>query len=158
MFRALPPVAVMLGIAGLIPFVFQGIGAVGASPERSLAAVHGLIGYGAVILAFLGGVHWGFTLGEEGDAKAVRARLGLGVLPALVGWLAILAGIVAAPPISLTILIAGFLGTVFVETRAQQRDLMPSGYLALRWALSFIVVVILSAVLGARLIGAHVLL
>ncbi len=158
MFRALPPLAIVLGAAGIIPFALQAIGAVGANPATALASVHGLIGYGAVILAFLGGVHWGFTLGEEGDSRAVRARLGLGVVPALVGWLAILASLAVSAGVSLAILIAGFLGTVIVETRAQQRDLMPAGYLAMRWVITFVVVIILSAVLGARLIGAHVLL
>ena len=88
-FRTLPPLAVALGILGIIPFALLGIGAVGASPDSSLTAARALVGYGAVILAFLGGVHWGFTLSEEEDARAERARLTLGVVPSLVGWSAI---------------------------------------------------------------------
>ena len=158
MFRTLPPLAIILGIAGIIPFALLGVGAVGDSPDTSLTAVRGLVGYGAVILAFLGGVHWGFTLVEEGDARAVRARLALGVVPALVGWVAILSSIVARPVISMAILIAGMIGTVVVESRAQKRDLMPGGYMALRWAISIVVVALLTTVLVIRLVGAHVLL
>src|SRR5436305_1221239 len=81
--RPLPPIAMLLGIAGLIPFVVCGLGALAAprpDAERSLWA---LIAYGAVILAFLGGVHWGFGLDEAASppANIQRARFGLGVLP-----------------------------------------------------------------------------
>jgi len=158
MFRPLPPLAILLGVAGLIPFMVFGLGSVGANPLRSLHAAQGLVGYGAVILAFLGGVHWGFTLGEDGDGRVVRARLGLGVVPSLVGWAAILCGIFSEPVFSLAVLIAGFIGTVVIEFRARNRDLMPAGYLALRVALSCVVVAVLTAVLVIRLIGGHVLL
>jgi hypothetical protein len=158
MIPTLPPLAIILGVAGIIPFALLGIGAVGASPDSSLTAVRGLVGYGAVILAFLGGVHWGFTLGEPGDGRAVRARLTLGVLPALIGWLALFTSIVARPVLSLAILIAGLIATVVIESRAQKRDLMPGGYMALRWGISVVVVAILTTVLVLRLVGGHVLL
>ena len=156
-FRGLPPLAVALGVAGIIPFALFGIGAVGASPESSLTATRALVGYGAVVLAFLGGVHWGFTLGEE-DARAERARLSLGVVPSLVGWSAMFCSIVARPVLSLAILIAGFVGTVVVESRAQKRDFMPGGYMAMRWIISVVVIALLTTVLVLRLAGAHVLL
>lgn len=158
MLRHLPPIAIVLGAAGLIPFMVLGLGAVGANADRSFGAAEALVGYGAVILAFLGGVHWGFTLSEEGEPPAARTRLGLGVVPALVGWSAILCGIGGFPVLSFVVLIAGFVGTVLVEFRAQKRDLMPSGYLALRMALTAIVVAILTAVLVVRVIGGHVIL
>jgi hypothetical protein len=158
MIRHLPPIAIVLGAAGLIPFMVLGLSSVGANPANALAAAQELVGYGAVILAFLGGVHWGFTLGETGDAHAVRARLGLGVLPSLIGFVAIFVGIGGHPIISLTILIAGFIGTLVMEMRAQKQDLMPSGYLVLRMALTAIVVLVLAAVLVVRAIGGHVLL
>jgi hypothetical protein len=158
MIRHLPPLAVVLGAAGLIPFMVLGLGAVSANPVNSLAAAEQLVGYGAVILAFLGGVHWGFTLGETGDGKAARARLALGVVPSLIGFIAIFLAIGVHPVLSLIVLIAGFIGTLVVEIRAQSRDLMPSGYLALRMALTALVVLILATVLVIRAIGGHVLL
>jgi hypothetical protein len=158
MLRSLPPVAIALGVAGLVPFMLLGLGAVGANADRAFGAAEALVGYGAVILAFLGGVHWGFTLGEAEDRSAVRARLALGVLPSLVGWLAILCGIIGLPVSSMVVLIAGFTGTLVVEFRAQKRDLLPAGYLALRTALTCVVVPILTAVMVIRMIGGHVLL
>jgi len=158
MLRHLPPVAILLGAAGLVPFMVLGLGAVGANADRSFGAAEALGGYGAVILAFVGGVHWGFTLGEAGEPRAARARLGLGVIPSLVGWAAIVCGIIGQPVLSLIVLIGGFIGTLILEFRAQKRDLMPSGYLALRVALTGVVVAILTAVLVIRVIGGHVLL
>lgn len=59
----IPPLAVLLGLAGLIPFLACGLGSVvgnGAVPAgRALLA---LIDYAAIILGFLGAVHWGLAL------------------------------------------------------------------------------------------------
>ncbi len=156
--RALPPLAIGLAIAGIVPFALLGIFSVQPGAESSLAAMRGLVGYGAVILAFLGGVHWGFTLEEDGDGRAMRARLGLGVVPSLVGWAAILCSIVSRPVLGIAIVIAGLIGTVVVESRAQKRDLMPHGYMAMRWVISVVVVALLTTVLVLRIVGAHVLL
>ncbi len=157
LFRSLPTAAVVLGLAGLLPFFLFGAGAVGQEPEKAFLAVQGLIGYGAVILGFLGGVHWGFALGEEDDAAPSRTRLVLGVLPSLVGWAAILASVVRFPALGLALLIAGHIGTVVVEHRGAKRHLMPAGYMALRWVLSVVVAAVLTTVLVLRLVGGHVL-
>ncbi len=156
--RALPPLAIGLAIAGVIPFALLGILSVQPGPDSSLVAMRSLVGYGAVILAFLGGVHWGFTLDEDGDGRAMRARLSLGVVPSLVGWVAIVCSVFARPAVGMAVLIAGLIGTVVVESRAQRRDLMPHGYMAMRWVISVVVVAILTIVLVLRIVGAHVLL
>jgi hypothetical protein len=158
MFRSLPTLAVLLGVAGIIPFVLTGVGSVGANPEHALAATRGLVGYGAIVLGFLGGVHWGFTLSDKGDDEAVRSRLLLGVAPALVGWAAVILSIVTEPVFSLILLTAGFIGAVVVETRAHRRGLMPDGYLMLRWVISVVVILILTIVTVLRFFGARVLL
>ncbi len=155
-FRTLPTTAVALGIAGLLPFIFFAVAAVGAELEKAFLATEGLIAYGGVILGFLGGVHWGITLGDEDDDRPSRTRLGLGVVPALVGWAAILAAIVHLEAVGLIILIAGHIGVVVVEHRAAKQELMPPGYMALRWVLSLGVAAILITVLVLRVIGAHI--
>jgi hypothetical protein len=155
-FRTLPTTAVALGIAGLLPFIFFGVAAVSAELEKAFLATEGLIAYGGVILGFLGGVHWGISLGDEDDDRPSRARLSLGVVPALVGWGAILAAIVHLEAVGLMILIAGHIGVVVVEHRAARQELMPPGYMALRWVLSLVVTAILTTVLVLRLIGAHI--
>jgi hypothetical protein len=155
LFRTLPTAAVALGAAGLIPFAILGLASVGTSEDGSVKGVVGLIAYGAVILSFIGGVHWGFALGAEDDDEPARVRLSLAVVPSLIGWAAVLAGVLELPLIGLAVLIAGYIGTVMIEHRAAKRQLMPSGYMALRWVLTSVAVIILLIVLVLRLIGGH---
>jgi len=65
---------------------------------------------------------------------------------------------VGHPVISLLILIAGFIGMLMMEFRAEKRDLLPGDYLLLRAALTVVTVLVLAAVLVVRSIGGHVLL
>ena len=156
--RRLPPLAYLLGLAGLIPFVGCGVLAVSKGPWQSIGMA-ALIAYGAVSLSFLGGVHWGFALtpaNPEPNPPVQRARLALGVVPSLIGWAAVLLGQAVRPELGVAVLIAGLLATVAVEVRWSRRQLMPGGYMALRWALSVVVLITLVTVLGLRLIGATI--
>jgi hypothetical protein len=129
----LPPPARWLGLAGLLPFLATLLLALfGPSALRGFA-LFALAAYGAVILSFLGAVHWGFALyAPPGQAAAMAPRLALGVLPALLGWLAML----LPPGPGLGLLALGMLGTATVESRAAVRGLVPLDYLRLRWLLS----------------------
>lgn len=155
----LPPLAILLGVAGLIPFIFCGIGALSAEPTRAAHMMTALLAYGAVILSFLGAVHWGFALGTQAadETKSESRRLALGVLPSLAGWVALLLPIVLPPVVSVAVLLAGFVAVMAVEAKAGELGLMPSGYLKLRWALSAVTVAMLVTVLTLRLLGVHVL-
>jgi len=161
--RRLPPVAIALGIAGLTPFLVCGWGTLALpSPdsERFLAA---LLAYGAVILAFLGAVHWGFVLeSPEPDAMASltrkdRPRLVLGVLPALIGWAALLMPLLLSAEAGLAVLIVGHVATVIMEAQLRRRALVPPGYMWLRWGLSVVTIVVLVTVLTLRLVGAKII-
>jgi Protein of unknown function (DUF3429) len=153
----IPLSATLIGLAGLLPFLFCGFESL---THAGIWAVPALIGYGAIVLGFVGGVHWGFALapGAPGapasPPEVERARLLLGAAPALVGWIALLlpswAGLMA--------LIAGFIAAVVVEAEGQRRTHVPPGYMWLRWVLSVVVVAILTTVLVLRLIGATILL
>ena len=142
--KPLPPLALLLGLAGLLPFL--GCGLLALRPAADPVDARGLlalIAYGAVILAFLGGVHWGFAL-PDAARRAEPQRLSLGVVPSLVGWVALLT--------------VGFVGTTIVEARATRAGLMPRGYMALRYGLSATVVVVLLLVLILRVAGARIAL
>ncbi len=154
--RGLPLLAVALGVAGLVPFIIVGLVAIDSDPTHGQAAVLGLLSYGAVVLSFLGGVHWGFVLEGEREAGE-RHRLVLGVLPALVGWAAVVVGLLAYPVVGLGILIAGFLATAVMETRAHRLELVPRGYLVMRWALTVAGTAFLTVVLVLRLVHARLL-
>jgi hypothetical protein len=149
-----PLLATLLGLAGLLPLFFCGFESLTRATVWALPA---LIGYGAVTLAFLGAVHWGFALAPAAvptPPQPERLRLALGTLPALAAWFALLVPTWAG----LLLLIAAFIATVVVEAAGQRRGLVPPGYMWLRWAHSVILVAILTTVLVLRLIGATIVL
>jgi hypothetical protein len=125
----IPPLARPLGFAGLVPFAGLAV----LSLFGVAWAPGAIAAYGATILAFLGAVHWGFALRAlPGEDDAGPARLVLGVVPALLAWVALLLPTGAG----LWLLAAGILGTAAVETMAARRGLVPAEYLRLRWWLS----------------------
>ncbi|MBY0336056.1 MAG: DUF3429 domain-containing protein [Acetobacteraceae bacterium] len=123
----------LLGLAGLIPFFVAALG-VAAGPEDWRDFAKGaLLGYAAVILSFLGAVHWGLALRAPAEEAAFGpARLALGVVPSLVAWLALL--LPEQPAYAL--LVAGLLGTAGTEQWGALRGLVPRGYMGLRWLLT----------------------
>jgi hypothetical protein len=168
----MPLLAIVLGVAGLIPFIVCGLGAVSVDAVSSARMMTALIGYGAVILSFLGGVHWGFalrgfalggiaaappapvTVAGNRFVTAERARLVLGVVPSLIGWVALLLLMIRLDWAALAVLIAGFIATVVVEHQASRRQLIPLGsYIWLRWGLTVVVVAMLVTVLTLRTLG-----
>ena len=77
-----------LGFGGLIPFVGLAVTLwLAPSWSWSMAGV-ALLGYGATISSFLGAIHWGLVM-CEGPAQPVPSLL-CGVVPSLLGWLALL--------------------------------------------------------------------
>lgn len=129
MTRDLPRFALMLGPAGLIPFVALALGVATGWP----GLVGPLAAYGATILAFLGAVHWGLALASPPTERAATPwRLALGVVPALLAWLALMLPVA----FGLWLLAGAILGTAVVEAWACQRGLVPPGYMRLRWVLS----------------------
>ena len=60
--RPLPPAATALGYAGLVPFAAGALGIVLLGDELRVFAARALVAYGAVILSFVGAVHWGLFL------------------------------------------------------------------------------------------------
>jgi hypothetical protein len=160
MTRPLPPFAIVLGAAGLLPFLACSLGALSLSSDGSTRSLLALVAYGATILAFLGGVHWGFALDGSGtpSERVQRARFGLGVVPSLIGWAALLITFIGLPTTGLLVLTAGFVATTVVEAQAARRGLMPQRYMWLRWALSIVVVVCLVSVSLIRAFGGRVVL
>lgn len=152
--RTVPPPALWLGLAGLIPFlagaVLLWVGILAGPTWLAPVALFGQIYYGAVILSFLGAVHWGLALAGHGGSLPGWRPLGLGVLPALLGWLACL----LTPLLGLALLMLGFVG-VFVYDRAQARSgAAPSWYPVLRKPLTFVVLLCLASALVALRSGA----
>ena len=78
--------ALGLGLGGLLPFVGLAVLAWGGSSLGPTWALRGLILYGASILAFLGGLHWGFALSGRLSDRAASVALVWSVVPSLIAW------------------------------------------------------------------------
>jgi hypothetical protein len=135
----IPTVPLLLGLAGLIPFlwgavtsVLPGLGA-GLLPGRFLGGTV-LQVYGIVILSFMAGVIWGFgTRAEESQAGLFYA---LSVLPPI--WAFLAASGATAP--ALMALAAGFVALLAVDWTAKRAGLAPAWWMSLRLLLTAIVV------------------
>lgn len=138
----IPAPALILGSGGLIPFV-MGLLLVLIGPEPWKAfAWDALRSYAAVILSFLGAVHWGSALGER-DKTRLWHILGWSVVPALLAWI----GLLLAPTWGYALLLGGFVLNYEVDRRAVRAGRMPAWYGELRRWLTLGVVSILSVVL-----------
>lgn len=153
----LPSAAVLLGTAGVLPFLGLALAALSQGEPEATRLVGLLVAYGAVILSFLGAVHWGLVLAAP-QAEQPLLRLSLGVVPALAGWMALWLDQTGVPAMALALLTAAFLVVVGVERSFADRGWLPGGYLWLRYMLTLVVVLILATVLALRLIGARIVL
>lgn len=93
--KTLPLNAWLLGYAGVIPFLLLFL--VISLDTAILTVDEGqagswLLAYAAVILSFLGAVHWGVALTASNNVPPVRVRrlFTYSVLPSLFAWLALL--------------------------------------------------------------------
>lgn len=138
----LPATALLAGYGGLIPFA--GLAA-WLWLHTPAAAGHVLAVYAAVILSFVGAVHWGWALGGH----AGRQRYAWSVVPALAGWI----GASLPPGIALPLLAAS-LAFVWYQERRGFADGLSAGYLRLRTHLTAGAVVALAAAWVALLVRA----
>jgi len=106
------------------------------------AALHGLLTYGAVILSFLGGIHWGAAMTRsisQTDHRIDAGRLGISVVPSLVGW----ASLLLDARYGLALLAVGFAANLLLDIRSTRQGLVPPWYRGLRQPLTMVVVVAL---------------
>jgi Protein of unknown function (DUF3429) len=132
---SMPWVAAILGAAGLIPFVGLALAPLvnlepfGRDPLSVLAF------YGAIILSFMGAVHWGLAMA---DTQAVRSSgYIVSVIPALVGWFAIS---FLPLPVTLRVIAAAFMLLLLFDLRAVRIAQAPAWYGRLRVPLTVVVV------------------
>ena len=148
--KKIPNSALILGLAGLIPFfwgvatsydfVSENLKLTGLSDEYTGSSVN-LI-YGTIILAFMSGVLWGFAA-KVGDKRRPFGFI-LSVLPALWAFFTF-NGLLMNPFMSLII---GFLGVFAIDIRFYFWQLTPEWWLFLRGILTLFVIICLSINLG----------
>jgi hypothetical protein len=139
-FASIPVPARWFGLTGAIPFVGLSIGGAFLSAAHQSLAYFTLVAYGAVILSFLGGVHWGraikaFDQGAVAD-KFLWVSLGISVVPSLIGWLTLLVPLA----IGLPVLAASFAAMLLIDLQTVKSGQFPTWYGNLRVILSVIVI------------------
>ena len=129
---ALPRRVAWLGYGGLLPFIATAVGSAVDSHHDPfwLDIQHA---YGAVILSFVGALHWGVAmLARDLDEAQRDTRYLWGVMPALVAWPALLlSGWTAS-----ALLVAGFMLHYWQDRRLVRQCALPSWYLPLRGRLT----------------------
>lgn len=151
-----------LGLLGLLPFFALALLAwlpqqvsLGALPATRMAQLS-LVAYAAVILSFLGAVHWGFVLsGAPTPPALVRQSLTWGVIPSLLGWLALLMMFAGVRPSAVFAFLIGdlVLARLMDGALLRQRADTPDSYLELRTRLTIGASLALAVALAASLQG-----
>ena len=126
------PIVHVLGYGGLIPFLFLGGGAWMARPEWQAFVLEALALYGAVILAFLGAIHWGIYLADRQYRVGPFPAPVWAVVPSILAWLAVLQPL----PEALMTLAVLFLAVLWVDRRTLRRRNGIRGYPGLRLVLT----------------------
>lgn len=136
----LPPGTDALGYGGLLPFALLTAALWALDPGHRLhsLALTGLLAYGAVILSFLGAVHWGLVLARPGPRAPLL--LALGVVPSLVGAVTL----AMRPETALVTQMIAFGAVWLYEHRVVGAEVLGKPYLDLRRTLTI-------AVLGIQL-------
>ena len=143
----IPGAALLLGLAGLIPF-FAGAAAQWASlpllPQHTGLKL--VIVYGAIILSFLGGIRWGTAIGPYDHGRQTM-EFSASVLGSLAGLAAVF-----LPPIpALALLVAGFLMQGLWDVMSVDGGRLPGWFGRLRMILTAGAVISLVAALLAVL-------
>ncbi|MGA0532237.1 DUF3429 domain-containing protein [Hansschlegelia sp. KR7-227] len=146
--REAPTVPLALGLGGLAPFIGLALAiALGYRDLLGVDAAFALVAYGATILSFLGGVHWGLAL-RHPSAEMRVALYVAAVVPPLWAWVGLLAG--GAPGLGL--LAAGLAAHGVVDATRANRFAAPRWYPRLRLLLAMLSTI---AVTAAAVVVAH---
>jgi hypothetical protein len=115
--RSTHGLAQIIGYCGLLPFVgLSVLYSMTEQPERAGFALSALLGYAAIILSFVGAIHWGRSLHEPHMVRSNLLQI-ISIVPVLLAWVALL----VPPQIGLGILIVGFV-LIYLFDRMQYRE------------------------------------
>lgn len=144
----LPAAALGLGLAGAIPFILLTPSFSSLLPEvLSTRPLEAQAAYGAVILSFLGGPHWGLAMvrthaspyDKVFNINISTVRYIWSIVPSLLAWPALLLSDIP----KMTVLIFSFSLVLGVDAWCSMQGLLPPWYLPLRVLLSLVVILCL---------------
>ncbi|MFB9151444.1 DUF3429 domain-containing protein [Roseovarius ramblicola] len=146
MFQTIPRAPLILGLAGLLPFLWGALTVlmpdIGLWTAQNIgprfAGPYVMLFYGAVILSFMSGVLWGFAARATG--ALATTGYALSVIPAL--WAFFMTG---GGPVSAGMnLIFGFAGLLLLDWQFTRWGLAPGWWMPLRLLLSAVVIACLA--------------
>ncbi len=129
--RKIPNILAPLGYAGLVPFVGLGLGAWWVDAATAAQMLHIQLVYAAVILSFLGAVHWGLALAANRHEPLIYIW---GVVPSLLGWAAACLPLSVGAPLASVSLVVCWVA----DRRLTQGWPFATSYMRLRTRLTFI--------------------
>jgi hypothetical protein len=138
----LPMPAIVLGVSGAIPLLAGVSVALAAPTAFGFPVVQWVVVYAALVLSFLGGMHWGLASAMlardplEVDATRVLA---LSVLPSLVGWVSVFLPGRLAP----AVLAIAFIAVLLLDRLIERLGYAPGWWMPLRLRLTAAVVALL---------------
>lgn len=138
---ALPRTVAWLGYGGLLPFVSLASASL-LDHHHGAVWSNALLAYGAIILSFIGALHWGLAMALPDLIERQRsACFAWSVVPALIAWLAVL----FLPVVAVPLLIFGFIAHYLQDRRLASQASLPDWFLPLRLRLSSVAVICLLA-------------
>ncbi|KAF2859104.1 hypothetical protein K470DRAFT_234980 [Piedraia hortae CBS 480.64] len=152
--KEVPSQAITVGMAGVLPYLATSLSTAFCASEINTAAhagtgyfmtaqsaellLHAIepiqVGFGAVIISFLGAIHWGLEWAAFGGSHGYR-RYAIGVLSTAAAWPTLLLPVESA--LISQFLIFNFL--YYADARASRRGWAPPWYGIYRFVLTFIV-------------------
>ena len=124
-----PQLGKLIGFGGLTPFLGCAVLVYAGNTDMSMIALFASAIYGAVILSFVGAVHWGLTMREDRSPYWYVWS----IIPAILGWLAI---VLLDIKFSLLALAIAFSLAWSVDRQASLRGLIPAWYMHMRHILT----------------------
>lgn len=126
-----------LGMVGLIPFLICTVSAYLLPMIWQALAVEFFVFYSAVLLSFLGGIHWGVAMSlDRCGTRDFNMRLAASTVSPLLAWPALLLDYHEAA----AILLVGFWMARFYERQQESLERLPGWYQALRKLLNTVVI------------------
>ena len=118
----------LLGYAGLLPFLLLAMAVHLLSADAALCALASLQHYAAVILTFVGAVHWGRALAKPENTQEEHQRLYWAISPSLIGWIALSLPL----SVAMVVLIAAFLLCWWIDRTMYAGQPFTDWYMAMR--------------------------
>ena len=139
--NTLPRAVGWLGYGGLLPFLLLASASL-LDPVHAPIWSDALYGYGAIILSFVGALHWGMAMSLPTLTQAQRTGCFVwSVVPALVAWPALL----VSPPFAASLLVAGFVAQYIRDRQLARQARLPEWYLPMRLRLTSVASICLIA-------------